>query len=483
MPQKNFFYLYYLFFTSLIIKIFLSFLIKAPSIMGDEAFYFNYAREIWQHRNFFPNPFHVNFYGFLYPLIISPAFLFNNVGFTYTFVKIINCFLTSLTIFPVYFLARKIVNYKKATVIAGISLIIPYFVINSFYVMAENLFYLLFLTSVFLIVKTYNESSKKHEILCGLAIAATILTKTIGLILLLAYLLLNIKSIKKRSVTLISICALIIPCYLVRCSSWGVNVGGVGGITPVNALKGVQTGSTIGTDIIIMTLSHTGYLILSTGIIFFVLSLAMFFDSQKRHDNSKLAYLSNLTWLICVITLVTVGLFTNHDGRIIGRYVDYTIPLFLILGSVYIFRYTSRKKNQIFWSFAFCILPIITMYGFEMGEITGIRGYKSSIGIYTILIIILLGYLLFINTYTPKSKKFVYKITVLWIVIFFILGCNYSFGFLKDGSTRSYELSILVNDKDDILSNTEDATSNWWNKYSIYFWTGEFHGELPLPEP
>ena len=463
--------LWYLFWVSLIIKIFFSFMIKAPTIMGDEAFYFNYAREIYQ-LNFFPS--NVNWYGFLYPLVISPAFIFKNVEVTYTVTKIINCFLSSMIVFPAYFLAREIVDHKKAVVIAGLSLCIPYFVISSFYVMSENLYYLLFLTSVFLIIKTYNEPSKKYEVLCGLVIACTVLTKSLGLILLLGYLLINAKELKKRSVVLISVASVILPYYLARGFFWGWNENGILGITPASAFHGIQTGNTLAINVILMIFSHIGYIIISTGIIFFVLSLAMLFSTYRRHEGIKLSYLCKFTWLLWILLILTIALFMHGEQRIVGRYIDCMIPFFLLLGSTYAFKYPITERNRTFYGFFLWIVSIIfyiivtTIY-YVGGEISGIRGYNIIT-----LCLVLLGYHFFIGHYTPKTTITIHKCVVIWTVIFFILSCSYSFSFLKEGSIKSYEESVLVKQKENIFS---DPATSQWDILSAYFWTGKLYDE------
>jgi 4-amino-4-deoxy-L-arabinose transferase-like glycosyltransferase len=51
--------------------------------------------------------------------------------------------------------------------------------------MSENLFYPLFTLSLFFMIKSLAESDKKWDILCGLTIGLAVLTKIIGLILLI----------------------------------------------------------------------------------------------------------------------------------------------------------------------------------------------------------------------------------------------------------------------------------------------------------
>ena len=83
------------FFVISFIKIILNFFIKSPSAFSDSYFYMLSAKTF----TFYLPP--------LYSFLISWVYLFNNSVLSFFLIKLTNSILTSLIIFPAYFLAKE----------------------------------------------------------------------------------------------------------------------------------------------------------------------------------------------------------------------------------------------------------------------------------------------------------------------------------------------------------------------------------------
>jgi 4-amino-4-deoxy-L-arabinose transferase-like glycosyltransferase len=124
----------------------------APWIMVDELTYSELAKSFAQHGAFLVREVPSNGYGFVYPILIAPAFrLFSSVPQAYTAAKGIGSVLMSLAAVPAYLLARRVVRPSLALVAAGLTVAVPSFVYTGT-LMTENVFYPLFLTCALLLV-------------------------------------------------------------------------------------------------------------------------------------------------------------------------------------------------------------------------------------------------------------------------------------------------------------------------------------------
>lgn len=175
--KQHYILLVTIYLSVVILKLSLAHLILAPTIT-DELQY------LWMAQALLYNQ--VNNYPPLYPLIIS-LFPSDNLQTTYNIAKYLNAFISSLIIFPVFFLSQVFLNKQLSIIISTFSLFIPISFTYSFLVMSENLFYPLFLTSVYLIFKSEKEDKKRLYITSGVVMTLVVLTRVIGLILIVSY--------------------------------------------------------------------------------------------------------------------------------------------------------------------------------------------------------------------------------------------------------------------------------------------------------
>lgn len=137
---------------SALLRIVLARRMVAPWIMVDELIYSELAKSFALHGQFLVRDVASNGYGFVYPILIAPAFrLFSSVPQAYTAAKAIDSVLMSLAAVPAYLLARRIVRPSLALVAAGLTVAVPSLVYTGT-LMTENVFYPLFLTCALLLV-------------------------------------------------------------------------------------------------------------------------------------------------------------------------------------------------------------------------------------------------------------------------------------------------------------------------------------------
>src|SRR5262249_24777832 len=100
--------------------------IAAPWIMVDELIYSQLATSFASTRHFLGRDHQTAAYGFVYPVLISPAWaLFHAVPTAYAAAKAIDSLLVSLTAIPTYFLARRVVGPWPALGAAALALAVP----------------------------------------------------------------------------------------------------------------------------------------------------------------------------------------------------------------------------------------------------------------------------------------------------------------------------------------------------------------------
>lgn len=149
-----------------------------PVDRGDEMTYFDMAESLY--RGFFTSE-QSNHYPPLYPLLLTLAFPFK--GLAFEGIKIINNILSTSIIFPIYFITRQFIDFKKSIIIILITCLIPYHIVFPRQILSENLFYPLFLWAMFI---TFSYPINKRfciywDILNGIFIGLMYLTRYITL--------------------------------------------------------------------------------------------------------------------------------------------------------------------------------------------------------------------------------------------------------------------------------------------------------------
>jgi Dolichyl-phosphate-mannose-protein mannosyltransferase len=147
----------------------------APWIMVDELVYSELAKSFAASGHFLVRGQHSGSYGFVYPILISPAFrLYGSVPQAYAAAKTINAVLMSLTAVPAYFLARRVVTPALALFAALLAVAIP----STLYagtMMTENAFYPIFVCAALALVACLERPTLTRQLvllaICAVAYA------------------------------------------------------------------------------------------------------------------------------------------------------------------------------------------------------------------------------------------------------------------------------------------------------------------------
>jgi hypothetical protein len=156
----------------------------APWIFSDELNYWEPAKSLAYTGGFSTReiPGTAGF-GFLYPALISPAFLlFERLPDAYDAVKAINSILMSLTVFPVFALARRFATRGLALAAAGLSVAIPAMTFTG-NVMTENAFYPLTAFWVLALFRSLERPTRLRQGLVVVLIGAAVVTKVQAVVL------------------------------------------------------------------------------------------------------------------------------------------------------------------------------------------------------------------------------------------------------------------------------------------------------------
>tara|TARA_Y100000310_G_scaffold343159_1_gene449516 strand:- start:30670 stop:32385 length:1716 start_codon:yes stop_codon:yes gene_type:complete len=347
-----------------IIKSILVSVIPAPSAFADGYIYAKTARSFFYDQALIVHNEIPTQYPPLYSIILSPSYIFNDINNVYLFMKLINVLLSSLIIFPAFFLAKEFISEKKSFSFALLISVLPSNFAFSSYLMSENLFYPLFLISIYFIYKSFRENKLKYDLLASIFIALSYLTRVLSLILPIIVGILiaielykkryTIKHVIKKSLIYLIPFLLIISPWIIRnlllfgdSSKVGINYYQTNFVTSLNY-----------PSFLLWILLYIGLIVISSGVIFLFMHLTTikeFFKNKKLSLLTMITYLS-LIMLIIVISKYSAGaslksfgeILFKLSGRPIGRYMDITLPLVILLGFIGIGFYTTKLKEKYF---------------------------------------------------------------------------------------------------------------------------------------
>ena len=160
---------------SIAVRIVLVGRMPAPWIMVDELIYSELGKSLASDGRFLVRGVPSTGYGFVYPLLIAPAFrAYGSVPQAYAAAKVINAVVMSLTAIPVYFLARRMLSQWLSLAAAALSVVIPSMLYTGT-LMTENAFYPVFALTALVLVLTLEHPTWVRQVLliavCGLAFA------------------------------------------------------------------------------------------------------------------------------------------------------------------------------------------------------------------------------------------------------------------------------------------------------------------------
>lgn len=331
-----------------IVKSLLSYFIPAPSAFSDEYIYTKMARSIFSFFTFDIHGKPSTIFLPLYPFILSLSYIFRDMQVIYLVMKIFNSFLSSLIIFPAWLISKEFMSRNKALFPAVLVSVIPATFSFTPYIMAENLFYPLFLFTIFFIYKYLNENSSYYAFLSGLFLGLIYLTKITGLILLPVILSLSLYKLKKAELDFKKI-ILLFSISFITVLPWILRNGFLFGFT-LNGLLGGYIKEFSRFSLFSFSawfILYICFIILASGILFFTSTFFLVKNKKTR--------LIFFIFLLSTLTLIIIG--ANHNagepylnsslvtGRPIGRYMDTILPFLFILGFIGLDLYKKNKDD------------------------------------------------------------------------------------------------------------------------------------------
>lgn len=158
-------------------------LIKEPSVLHDEAIYKWMAYNLHTTGELYSNKFFPIYPNFLYQLLISPCYLFKD---NLIWIKIVNSLLLHSMLFPSFLMMKEFIGARKASLMTPLILLLPIYNIGS-HIMAEALFFPLFLWVTYFYFKWNTETSTPYAIATGITLALLFLTKPHALTTILLF--------------------------------------------------------------------------------------------------------------------------------------------------------------------------------------------------------------------------------------------------------------------------------------------------------
>lgn len=461
-----------------LIKTLSSYFVVSPSIFTDEYLYLKMGQSFFQSLTFNIHGLPSDTYLPIYPIITSLAFLLKQPTLIYLGIKIINSILSTLIIIPAYLLAKEFLDEKKSFITAIIVGLLPMNVIISTYIMSENLFYTLFLTSIYFIYKSFTNKSYIYDILAGIFIGLSMLTRLSGTSLIMIVILTTLyrlykkdyNEIKKKIIMGIITIMIILPWLIRNGLIFGFTKSGLLG----NYSNAVQNSVLSYPNLFIWVIIYLGFIILSSCILLFALNFIALKEKLKREKTNIFTILSFITFGVIIIALSKYAaassikqltLIPGLNGRPIGRYIDTVLPLLTINGLITYYNYKDKIKtqlNKVLLVFIpiilissqlmfFSLFPLNNLSVAEIGVVNFIlEKFTSkliSVLITTIIIIGIIIGLIILNKKNILRKYNIIKVLAIIFIVFNII--NYSLVIYNSKTWYNHpqeQLSLWINE-------------------------------------
>jgi Dolichyl-phosphate-mannose-protein mannosyltransferase len=337
--------------------------IVAPWIMVDELIYSELAKSLAAHGSFEIRGMPSHGFGFLYPILIAPAFRIASIPTAYGVAKAIGTVVMSLAAVPAFFLARRVVGPGLALLVSLLTVAVPSMVYTGM-LMTENLFYPLFLC-------------------CALALVAVLERPTLARLAVLLVLSFVAFLTRAQAVALVP-AILTAPLLLGRdrlrefkllygvVAAGGVLIVGwevVRGRSPLAALGAyrVTTDSHYSVGSIVRWLAyHVGELDLYVGIAPFA-ALLYLLTTRERRSPLLAAFVSITVWLV----LEVAAFASTQSFRIEERNMFFVAPFFFVALCWWIERGLPRPRAAgVCAVIAAALVGVVPYSGFINGNAT-----------------------------------------------------------------------------------------------------------------
>ena len=346
-----------LFWSICLVKLLLISFIASPSIFSDEYLYAKLAQSIQEEGSLKIHGEKINAYPPLYPIMLSLAMFFGSMTTVFFVMKLLNVLISTAIIFPTFFLAKEVMDKKQAGWVAATVAVIPMSFAFSGFVMSENLFYTLFMFTIFSMYKSFTQSDTKWQVITGICIGALFLTKFMGIIVVPLYIIASslihrkqhkhwIKAVFQKGWKVGLAAGIVAGIWLLRnILTFGLSSVAMFGSYSRELSVATRTENIWIISFIIWTIIYLGMIFIASGII---LPAA----ARKVKDHFVLTTIVYTAILLIIITTANhaataslKGLASFLPGRPIGRYSDTVLPLIIILGYLGLTKCVKNDKD------------------------------------------------------------------------------------------------------------------------------------------
>ena len=321
--------------------------VHGPWVFSDELYYQKLAQSIGQggHLGLF------NKHGLsvppLYSVVLAPIYALGASGSAaYAWIKIVNAILMSLSVIPIYKIARFVLPRRSSIGVAALSALAPLMYYTAL-TMSENLAYPLFLASVWAMLVAVRSPSRRADAVLLISIAAASATRLQLVVLfpaaLTAVVLAGALGRKGSAKSLKSLASLFRHLWrqhrlLIGSAAGLIVLLGTGRLL---ALTGIyagafQEGFPNVPRVLEEIVWHLAGLDLAVGVIPFVGALVAAYAFLKYGARREVGVFASVAVSVTIWLLLEVGFFGDYVARsgqiprIHERYVFYVLPLFVI---------------------------------------------------------------------------------------------------------------------------------------------------------
>ncbi|HZT91816.1 MAG TPA: glycosyltransferase family 39 protein [Gaiellaceae bacterium] len=305
----------------------------APWIMVDELIYSELAKSFAAHGRFLVRGVPSNGYGFVYPVLIAPAFrLFAGVPRAYAAAKDVNSVAMSLTAVPTYLLARRLLSPALSLVAAVLAVLVPSMLYTGT-LMTENAFYPLFVLACLALLAMLERPTALRQVAVLAVSMLCFATRAQAVVLFGAAVLApplhgwierDLRVRLRRYAVLYGAVAAGVLLAVAASLARGRSPLGLLGAYRAAAGPGYSVGS-----VLKWILWHVAELDLYVGVVAFAALLALWLAPRAATPAARAFAAMSLP--VAVLLVVEVAVFASRQsGRIEERNDFYLAPLFLV---------------------------------------------------------------------------------------------------------------------------------------------------------
>lgn len=506
-------------------KALLSFRFHSPWMMPDEVSYAKMAANIFGsvHPTLSPG----------YPLFLSIAYLSSgNMNVVYHCMLLINCFLSSLILFPSYFILNKYCAKDFALMGAVLVATLPSSILYTFLIMTENLFIPIFLFSIWFLLQAYETEKPYWIFLAILSVALLFFIRHNGIFMVgsmavsLVYFLLSSGRLKGYS-KLISyksapanfaaflILFLIISAIILnRINGYHYLIWMYShASTDIQIYSALFSNADNLSAYLVLLQNEVGYIIITTYFIFTVLSFIFFFHlflptskicisaslaewfktmGARRKISLKSTSIYFLLIFIVLIPSTTTYVyrmnqqFPEGNWVLISRYIDPTIPAFFLFGLLALYKIREipkRRSLALIVAFAaiFSVIFFIrfpTLLNADIISIFFIKFFMNRAPNFAVFPAVAAGFFSLLGMHLMSKRH--KEIFFLALIIFSICASAYTyhqtFIYHSDKNNTENGIGKFLNayadsDNYQIFMDWEDYQRDWYFSILTSFWT------------